>query len=840
MIESLSDREFEILKLMSAGLTNREIGDKLSLSHKTVKWHNTRIFRKLGVRNRREAVAIFRAAREQGRHSNLPVSTSRFIGRKREKAELIRWLTQPACRLVTLLGPGGMGKTWLAQAVAAELHDHFPNGVYYVQADEIKTADELARAIIKQLDYMEPQANDLQRQLIEHLRPQTMLFVFDSCEDALDCVPFITNLLQAAGRIKILVTSRRRLSLHAETVYPLFGMRYPTDSNLGAIDTYDAVQLFEDTARRLQPDWQRTPANSQAIIELCRLTDGMPLGIVLAANWLNVADVARISAEVQQDVNFLNRDLADIPPRQHSIRVIFDETWKYLSPDEQQTFMALSIFRGGFTLAAAEAVTGTSLATLQNLVNKALLYRDTANRFNIHNLLRQYGEEYLRQQPNIADIAAAHARFFTDCIRAALADFQATEQREALDAMETDYDNICLAWNWAIHHRDYTLLQDLIEGLYIFGFTRLHHGKLFLDGLAVLGSEPDLAWAHLTVRSWDSIDQPQRALRRVLPMLHDHGDSRLTAACLQALAWLSYDLDHDPTAAIAYHQQTLAIFRELDDKVGQLNVLCNLGLCSARLGDLSAADDYYQQGRLLHQTETLDYTFLLALTAEHALFNSDFGLAARRYERALNHARKIKVPWGELWNAGCLGLVKLLCGDLDAAREMAAGSELAHGRRHSDQLPARVLLGMLASLEADYETAWRYCDTTSMRENIHGYSVLFLGQIGRSIAACGLEVPTTARELIHTVWHTVDYSPALRVLCLQVIAWLYNDCEQPDVAVEVLSLATHHPQAIPGWLDEWPLFTTLHADLKMRLPPVAHQAAWERGKVLTLDAVELP
>jgi hypothetical protein len=189
---------------------------------------------------------------------------------------------------------------------------------------------------------------------------------------------------------------------------------------------------------------------------------------------------------------------------------------------------------------------------------------------------------------------------------------------------------------------------------------------------------------------------------------------------------------------------------------------------------------------------------------------------------------------------GCLGLVKLLGGDVASARKLASGVELDNGRRHSDQLPARVLLGMIANLDANYQDGWDYCDMAAARENMYGFSPQYLGQIGQAIAACGLGDFASAQQHIQTVWNIVDYSPALRVICLPVIAWLYADCQQTIEAVEILSLAVNHRLSTPARWKNWPLVTELRAVLKSNLPDPTFYATWEQGKSLSLHDIKLP
>ena len=351
---------------------------------------------------------------------NLPSQTTPFVGREAELEELAQILTLPEVRLVTVLAPGGMGKTRLALEAAEQQLYAFPNGVYFVPLQPLTEIEQIVPAIAQQIDFQfVADERSPKQQVLDYLRGKKLLLVIDNWEHLLDGAPLISEILQAAPQVKVLATSREKLNLSGETVYALRGMQFPTWETPEDALRYDAVKLLVQAAKRVRPDFAVTPENLDYVARVCRLTEGMPLGILLATGWLDVLSLERIAEEIQKNVDFLETELRDVPERQRSIRAIFEAAWDRLAPAEQQVFMKLTVFRGGCTPEAAEAVTGASLRTLQTLVNKALVMRTKAGRYDIHELLRQYGYERLEASGTLADILRRHSAYYASFLHAA-------------------------------------------------------------------------------------------------------------------------------------------------------------------------------------------------------------------------------------------------------------------------------------------------------------------------------------------------------------------------------------------------------------------------------------
>ena len=427
----------------------------------------------------------------------LPLQTTLFIGRGDELARLAMLLTDPTVKLVTILGPGGMGKTRLATEAARAQAEAFADGVYFVSLASIDDPGFISSEIADILglslhfkDHQEHWKNDTQiEQILAYLRDKQLLLVLDNSEHllttALPSLPewdksvdqLVADILQIAPDVKILTTSRERLNLHGETLLPLEGLAVfdpatqKTNGTLASEDAPDftasaAVELFRQGARRVRSDFEVGPDNIGDVINICRLVGGMPLGIELAAVWAELLSPAEIAAEIRQSLDFLETDLGNIPDRQRSLRLVFESTWQRLTATEQAIFQQLSIFRGGFSREAAQTVAGASLRTLMALVNKSLLRPDLKGRYHLHELLRQFATEHLAQDP-VAEAAVKdrHCAYFATFLHRKEPSLRSQKQAQALNEIEVELDNVRTAWHWAVAHNNGDALQKAVESM---------------------------------------------------------------------------------------------------------------------------------------------------------------------------------------------------------------------------------------------------------------------------------------------------------------------------------------------------------------------------------------
>ncbi|MBK9124225.1 MAG: hypothetical protein IPM16_14060 [Chloroflexi bacterium] len=455
MFEPLTGRERQILALIAEGLSDQEISARLHLAVSTVKTYNRQIYQKFGVKNRRQAVARAKSlgwlenpeSTKIPPH-NLPTQLTPFVGRIGELEALSRWLVDANNRLLTVTAPGGMGKTRLVLDAAQSALALFPDGVFFVPLAQVDKPDDVIEAVVSYAGVPRMQDGRLPfQQACAFFANKHVLLVLDNFEHVLDAGGMLTALLQAAPKLKALVTSRERLDLTAETVFPINGLHYPSAKAERDLREYGAVELFVQSALHADP---RFIVSEREIAAICRLAQGMPLAIELAAAWVSSMSLTEIIGEIERSADFLSTELRDVPDRLRSIRAVFETTWAHLSEQERRTFAALSVFRGGFTSDAAKHVAGAAPRDINALVGKALLWKDPeTGRLSIHELLRQYAADALDRAGETARVRDAHRTYFaayTETWTTALR----TDEINALAHLHAEYDNIAVAFENAI------------------------------------------------------------------------------------------------------------------------------------------------------------------------------------------------------------------------------------------------------------------------------------------------------------------------------------------------------------------------------------------------------
>ena len=380
-----------------------------------------------------------------------------------ELAEITARLSDPNCRLLTLVGPGGIGKTRLAlQAAYSALETQaasYPHGVFLVRLAPTQSVEAVIPAIAGAIEFRFREGGTPRRQLLDYLRQKRTLLLLDNLEHLTGAAETVTEILRTAPEVTILATSRTRLNAQGEYVLPLAGMNHPPQeaaldqAELDAVypaepDAVhpvgsDAVALFVQSARRIQPRFELTPANQASVARICRLVEGMPLGILLAAAWTEMLTPGEIAAEISRSLDFLSLESGDLPVRQRSIRAVFDHSWGPLDERSRSTMQALSVFRGGFTWEAAREVTGASLRDLKALVDRSLVQGGLGERCQLHELLRQYAAEILKNSPAAYETARErHSEFYMAAMQQWGLDLKGPRQITALESMDEEIENV--------------------------------------------------------------------------------------------------------------------------------------------------------------------------------------------------------------------------------------------------------------------------------------------------------------------------------------------------------------------------------------------------------------
>jgi serine/threonine protein kinase/predicted ATPase len=637
LADPLTERELEILRLLATGLSSGEIAERLYVSLSTIKWYKKQIYSKLDVHSREMAVDQARALgliraddgaltqatgdipldRTIGSAlisnptpptpARVPTPTTPLIGREAEIAALMSLLRDPATRLISVLAPGGMGKTRLALEVASGVAGEFRDGAAFVALGAVSEPEQVVSAVASAVGVTLSGQLDPKQQLLEHFRPWHSLLVLDNFEQLLDAAPLLTEILETAPQVKLLTTTRERLNLRVETVFPLAGLDTPGAHLSEDLLSFGSVRLFVSAARRTSLAAEYSSQDLMQIGHICRLVQGMPLAILLAASWTDLLKVGEIADEVNKGIDFLESQWRDLPERQRSIRAVFDASWRRLTSTEAEVLAKLSVFRGGFTRRAAEQVAVASLRTLSALVNKALLWMDTDGRCSIHELLRQYAAQQLEAAGSGNSVCAAHSAYYLEALVARESDLIGHNQLVTLNDIEADIENVRAAVTWATTQRDYARLAAAVHPLWLYfyyGGAYADGGALFEALAAALRHDPPMVARDtllgdvLTHQSHllHSMSEPIRAdqcLAEADPLVEASGDVRSRAFYHWVRAyWHTWDMS-DRTAQAQAARVALKLYQSIGDRWGE--AWSYQRLVTSRLFAIDAPDEETEQ-----------------------------------------------------------------------------------------------------------------------------------------------------------------------------------------------------------------------------------------------------
>lgn len=553
--------------------------------------------------------------------SALPATPTPLIGRAAELQQLAVLLAEPNCRLLTLSGPGGVGKTRLAIEAARHYATTTNSAVAFVGLASASAAEYVILNIASALGVRLNGSESPAQQLLTALRDRVLLLVLDNFEhllnqaelpDGRNLFDWLVELLLQSPGISLLVTSREQLNLPGEWVFDLQGLPTPSEEVPRAgVDYPSAMTLFLQTAQRVHAGFQPDSAALAAITRICRLVDGLPLALELAAAWVRILHCSEIADEIERNLDFLTSTARNVPERHRSITAVFDHSWHLLSPEEQQILRRLAVFRGGFTREAAQSVAGATILALSALVSKSLLRRDEQGRYELHELVRQYAYSQLVAANEAEAIQDAHFAYFVALANQAVPQLYGADQLAWLDQLECEIENIRSVLAWALaapatvaHQRSSEAMQLLI------GLHRFWNGRGYLSEIC-------------------------RWIERLLPHLPAEAQ-QLRAQALNLLGWL---LHHQGQGERAYplQQESLAIFRSLGDRTGIAEVLDTLGDIAWGMGDFAAAQAYYEEGLALQRQLQVPYRIGLALYSLGRLLvdRGDYEAAAPLLNEAL-------------------------------------------------------------------------------------------------------------------------------------------------------------------------------------------------------------
>lgn len=575
----------------------------------------------------------------------LPRLTGRLVGREAEIAQLTDWLQDSQTRLVTLVGPGGVGKSSLALALAHQEAERFGHGAYFVPLAHA-AGSLVAPAIAEAVGVSFHGPEEPMAQLIEHLAECESLIVLDNFEHLVNAAELVSEFLQECPRCFWLVTSRERLNLRAEKVFEVRGLTYPKGGRGDPEKRYSAVDLFAERARQGDSEFRLAEELPQ-VHEICRLTYGLPLGIELAAAWIRLMNCTEIMEEIKKNLEFLTSTSRDLPDRHRSLRAVFEYSWNLLDAREQKVFQRLSIFQGGFDREAAQAVCKASVNDLLSLLDKSLLRKEAGGRLAVHELLRQFGEEKLRgADDDYHRIRNCHCDHYADYLREQGQDLRGPKVKSAIEAIRREWKNIRHGLQWAIKTQRLPALKQSLEEALLFFEIRSRFRE-----------------AHDLFQQLAESLQPERA----------KAHSRLRAQALAATALFSVYLGRYEEA-VKTGKKALALLDPdgPDDTIATGYSYYSIGQAEQAMGNYDAALEHMNAG--LEALEALSDAYWLnharIATAQLHAWRGEGDQARRLYLRGVRGCEQIGDVWGMKAGLLMLGSLDLERGDLESAKSM--------------------------------------------------------------------------------------------------------------------------------------------------------------------------
>ena len=556
---------------------------------------------------------------------NLPAPITPLVGRADECASLAALLRREEVRLVTITGLGGIGKTRLGLAVAADLLPHFPDGVFFVSLAAIREPAFIISAIALAIGVREATGQAPRETLLAHLRTKRLLLILDNFEQILPAAAVVVDLLATCPRLKVLVTSRAPLHVQGEHEWSVDPLSLPAAhvADVRAIAQSPAVELFRQRAVAVKRDFRLTTENAGAVATICVALDGLPLAIELAAPRIRSLSPATLLTRLEHRLAILTGGAHDLPARQQTLRRAIDWSYDLLTQGEQQLFRRLGVFVGGWTMEAAEAVCGaeeiavTVLDGMESLIGKSLVRPVEAigdiPRFAMLETIREYALEQLARSGETEATLRRHAAYFLAFAEAVEPALVGSVQGSVLTRLEADHDNIRAALRWARDAAEDRIGLRLAAALWPFWnvHSYLHEGREWLEDFLARSAgddRPDDAATRAKALSGAAMlahqqgDTAQSAARAAesLAMYRQLGNKRGIAFALNLLGAAAFERNDYDQAAVRY-TESLALRREIGDQWGVAGSLNNLGRTARFRGDFAQAAAFYQESEALRR-----------------------------------------------------------------------------------------------------------------------------------------------------------------------------------------------------------------------------------------------
>ncbi len=799
---------------------------------------------------------------------NLPTLPTPFVGRKKELADIADLLAHPDTRLVTLVGSGGIGKSRLALQVLEEHRGLYAHGIAFAPLDAVESAEFISFAIARALRFSLQGRQNPDEQLLNYLRGKRILLALDNLEHLLQDCTLLEQILRQAPGVTLLATSRERLNLREEHVYQLEGLDYPpTEAVAFDAAQHSAVTLFAQSAQRVDRRFTLDAETLPAVLRICRLMEGVPLGLELAAAWVHTHTCADIAQHLSVNSELLTSTLRNIDPRHRSLRASLDYSWSLLTSPERTCLARLAVFQGGFDRRAAIQVADATAGMLARLLHKSLLRAGSDRRYTLHPLLHQYLAEKLAATAEAAAIRTRHGRYYTAFLQQREQALKSAAQIHTLDDIAVEIENIRQAFRWTLRQlregRDVPAsvqaLDAGIEGLHLFYLLR----DWYQEGETLFGAMATALEAASAEGASDAA--AQRLLGRVLARQGKYCEftefaNKAQTLFQRSLLILQSQTPEDPELALPlnglgymamlkgeagaaeqYLERSLAHYRQAADPWGEANILSNQCLLLRRRGEFTAARQAGLQSLALRRTIG-DLRGIAAALNSLGLVEcslGDYAAAEQAFNESLSICQELNYRVGISNALNGLCQATFFRGD-PAAAERFGQDSLALCRDIGDQWGVGVALNNLGCIALErqaYARARNYFleGIAVFREfDIKSSLGNALNNLGEAAYRLGehQEARAALREAL-ALTHATGNTPIL----IEVIVRLAQLTVHENAAargLEWLCVVAEHP----AMLDEVRHKTiALREELAARFTPAALKAIEERARSRDLAAI---
>jgi len=580
---------------------------------------------------------------------NLPLATTAFIGRKKELKDLDTLIGTSESRILTLVGPGGIGKTRLSIQAALASLNKFKDGVYFVDLSAIDQFELIINSIASVVSFTFKGEQDPIAQLAAYFQNKKVLIVLDNFEHVIEGAETIAGLLEQSSQLHLLITSRTRLRLKGEATFEVPGLALNNNDD-SSTDQQEALQLCMDCIQRVDPTFKLDHHTIPHLRKISDLVQGMPLAIELAMAWIRFLSIEEIAKEIESSANFLESDFRDLPERHQSLKAVFHSSWTLLSDQAQEGFMRLSVFRGGMTREASNEISGTNLSTLSMLINNSLLKRTKTGRFEFHELLRQFAEAQLEENEQIR-LRGHHLDYYSKFATSANEKKQTPEQKNWLDKLDADYDNLRAALGWSIQSKQKDGTLSLVCDLSWYWNTRglFKEGGSWINQALNLYDDPSsslfakgLLWKGTLSLYQGLYEVAQSCLEQSLSICKNNKDASGQAFALNGLG-LIHHFQGDFSTALKFQEQSFEIRKMLGNKIDLAETYNNLAIIHHYRGNYTKAKNFHHQSYAIRK-EVGDLNGIarsLGNLANIALDQGDIELAQKNYHACLEIGREI-------------------------------------------------------------------------------------------------------------------------------------------------------------------------------------------------------